>query len=79
MLSMARQTSVYHSHQSLFVRFGTIVKQMFKIAILDYNWRRAFESLSVDSKADLLTEALLNIFRNYISNKKIKFDKYVCM
>ena len=37
---------------------------------LDFNWRRAFESLSVDSKVDLLNEALLNIFRNYIPNKK---------
>ena len=43
-------------------------------AILDFNWRKAFESFSVDSKVDLLNETLLNIFRNYISNKKAKFD-----
>ena len=43
-------------------------------AILDFNWRKAFESLSVDSKVDLLNETLLNIFRNYIPNKKIKCD-----
>ena len=30
-LSMARQRSVYHSHQSLFLRFGTIAKPMFKM------------------------------------------------
>ena len=36
--------------------------------------RKAFESLSVDSKVDLLNETLLNIFRNYIPNKKIKYD-----
>ena len=43
-------------------------------AILDFNWTKAFESLSVDSKFELLNETLLNIFRNYISNKKIKCD-----
>ena len=32
------------------------------------------ESISVDSKVDLLNETLLNIFRNYIPNKKIKCD-----
>ena len=39
-------------------------------AILYFNWRNAFESLSVDSEVDLQT--LLNIFRNYIPNKRIK-------
>ena len=43
-------------------------------AILDFNWRKAFESLSVDSKVDLLNETLLNILRNYIPNKKVKCD-----
>ena len=43
-------------------------------AILGFNWRKAFESLSVDSKVDLLNETLLNIFRNCIPNKKIKCD-----
>ena len=42
--------------------------------ILDFNLRKAFESLAVDSKVDLLNETLLNIFRNYIPNKKIKRD-----
>ena len=37
--------------------------------ILGFNWRKAFESLSVDSKVDLLNETLLNVFRNYIANK----------
>ena len=40
-------------------------------AILGFNWRKAFESLSVNSKIDLLNEALLNILRNYIPNKVI--------
>ena len=39
-------------------------------AILGFNWRKAFESISVDSKVDLLYETLLNIFRNHIPNKK---------
>ena len=39
-----------------------------------FNWRKAFESLSVDSKVDLLNKTLLNKFRNYIPNKKIKCD-----
>ena len=40
-------------------------------AILDFNWRKAFQSLST---VYLLNETLLNIFRNYIRNKKIKCD-----
>ena len=32
------------------------------------------ENLSVDEKVDLLNKTLLNIFRNYIPNKKIKCD-----
>ena len=42
--------------------------------ILDCSWTKAVESLSVDSKVDLLNEAVLSIFRNYIPNKKIKCD-----
>ena len=43
-------------------------------AILGFNCRKAFESLSVDSKVDLLNETLLNIYRDYIPNKKTKCD-----
>ena len=42
--------------------------------IIDFNWRKAFESLPVDSKVDPLNETPLNISRNYIPNKKIKHD-----
>ena len=35
---------------------------------------KAFGNLSVDRKVDLLNETLLNILRNYIPNKKIKFN-----
>ena len=48
--------------------------QNFNKAKLDFNWRKPFEFLSVDSKVDLLNETLLNSFRNYIPNKKIKCD-----
>ena len=32
--------------------------------ILDFNWRKAFESLSVDLKFDRLNETLLNFLEN---------------
>ena len=40
----------------------------------NFNWNRAFENLSVDEKVELLNETLLNIFWNYIPNKKTKCD-----
>ena len=40
-------------------------------AALDFDWEKAFRNLSVDRKVDLLNEALLNILRNYIPNKKL--------
>ena len=46
--------------------------QNIKKSIKDFNWRKTFESLSVDSKVDLLNERLLNIFWNYVTNKKIE-------
>ena len=45
-----------------------------KKAITNFDWNNAFKSLSVDQKVELLNETLLNIFRNYILNKKIKCD-----
>ena len=42
--------------------------------ISNFNWTRAFENISVDEKVELFNEALLNIYRNYIPNKKIKCD-----
>ena len=42
--------------------------------ISNFNWTKAFENISVDEKVELLNEALLNIYRNYIPNKKIKGD-----
>ena len=45
-----------------------------KHAISNFNWSKAFENLSVDGKVKHFTETLLNIFRNYIPNKKTKYD-----
>ena len=51
----------------------TNIKNMQK-AILIFDWKKAFENFSVDEKVKLLNDTLLNIFRNYIPNKKIKFN-----
>ena len=42
--------------------------------IKDLIWGKNLGPLSIDSKVDVLNETLLNIFRNYIPNKKIKCD-----
>ena len=57
------------------VKYGITVKQMFKTlkkSIKNFNWGKTLESLSIDSKVDLLNGTLINIFRNYIPYKKIK-------
>ena len=43
-------------------------------ATSNFNWSKAFENLSADGKVKHLNETLLNIFRNYVPNKKIKCD-----
>ena len=45
-----------------------------KYAISNFNWGKAFETLSVDRKVKHLNETLLTICRNYIPNKKVKCD-----
>ena len=45
-----------------------------KKARSNFDWNKAFKNLSVEEKADLLSKTLLNTFRNYIPNKKIKCD-----
>ena len=42
-----------------------------KNAISNFNWCKAFKTLSVDGKIAQLNETLLNIFRNCIPNKKL--------
>ena len=41
-------------------------------SIFLFNWEKAFESLSIYEKVGLLSNTLLNIFRNYIPNKIVK-------
>ena len=43
-------------------------------AVQKFDWEKTFGNLSVDRKVDLLNETLLNIFRSFISDKKIKFN-----
>ena len=43
-----------------------------KKAISNFDSNKAFQNLSVDEKGDFLYRTLLNIFRNYIPNKKFK-------
>ena len=43
-------------------------------SISRFNWKKAFENLSVSEKIDLLNATLLNIFRNYIPNKIVKYS-----
>ena len=37
-----------------------------------FNWKKAFENLSINEKVDLLNITLLNIFGNCIPNKVVK-------
>ena len=45
-----------------------------KYAISNFSRSKAFENLSVDWKVEHLSKTSLNIFQNYIPNKKIKCD-----
>ena len=45
-----------------------------KKVICNFNWNKAFDNLAIDEKVALLNQTLLNIFRNYIPNKKNKCD-----
>ena len=45
-----------------------------KKAISNFDWNKAFENLSLDEKVDFLNKTLVNVFRNYIPNKKVKCD-----
>ena len=37
-----------------------------------FDWVKGFGNLSVDGKVGILNETLMNIFRNYIPNNKVK-------
>ena len=45
-----------------------------KKAIPNFDWNKAFENPSVYEKVEFLNKTLLNIFRNYIPNKKLNCD-----
>ena len=60
---------MYLSLQHKKANIGNIKK-----AIYNFEWNKAFEKLSVDKKVEFLNKTLLNIFRNYIPNKKNKCD-----
>ena len=73
--SMAILTSVYPPHQNKSVKYGITVNQTSKILqnrLKTLIGKKTPESFPIDSKADLLHETLLNIFRNYIPHRKIK-------
>ena len=52
--------------------YKTINVEGIKKSISLFNWEKAFENLSINYKAGLLKNTLLNIFRNYILNKIVK-------
>ena len=37
------------------------------------NCARFFINLTINEKVELLSNTLINVFRNYIANKKVKF------
>ena len=53
-------------------RSGIIKKQILKILRKQYLTLIGIK-LSVDEKTEFLKETLLNIFRNYIPNKEVKY------
>ena len=62
---------------AILVNCGIIAELMLKIRRKLFGvliWKIFLENLSVDRKFDLLNEMLLNISRNYTSNKKIEFN-----
>ena len=42
------------------------------VSIIDWNF--IFQGKTVDQKVNVLNKCLLNVFHNFISNKKIKFN-----
>ena len=45
-----------------------------KKVISNFDWNKEFENLSLGDRVEFLSKSLLNIFRNYIPNKKVKCD-----
>ena len=66
---MVRLTFVFPYHKHMFVKSGITGRQMLKVLKKQY-----LKNLAIDGKVVLLNQTLLNTFRNYIPNKKIKCD-----
>ena len=66
--------SFLHTH----VTFGSLINLTKNIqrSIKTCDWAILFINLTINERVELLSNALINIFRNYILNKKVKF-KYV--
>ena len=76
---MVRLTFVFPYHQHMFVKSGITGRQMLKILKKQYLTLIGIKPLKIlrlknFEKVALLNQTLLNIFRNYIPNKKIKCD-----
>ena len=55
---------------------GTIIKLTKNIerSIKACDWAKLLINLTINERVELLSNTLINIFRNYIPNKKIKFN-----
>jgi hypothetical protein len=47
---------------------------LIKRSIADFDWQRAFLNLGANDQVQLFTSTLLNIFRNFIPNKIVKYS-----
>ena len=73
---MVRLTFVFPYHQHMFVKSGITGRQMLKILKKQYLALIGIKPLKIlhlknFEKVALLNQTLLNIFRNYIPNKKL--------
>ena len=57
------------------VKFGATIKLAKNVlrSIKTCNWPRLFINLTINERVKLLSNTLINIFRNYTPNRKIKF------
>ena len=62
------------------MKLGTIIKLTKKNiyiyiqrSIKTCNWARLFINLTINERMELFSNMLINAFRNYIPNKKVKF------
>ena len=74
-LLLVRWISTFLSLLHIHVKFGTIAKLTKKLPekCKTCNLARLFINLTINERVELLSNTLINIFRNYFSNKKVKF------